>query len=114
MVSITTTVTTITKMVRSHMVAVPIELIVGQPTLPAVRTVVKQIAAFVEHFNTTRWASCYGYLPLFLNHQKMRLVATNDSLSCAWLQKPALVHPKIANVTKGRDLVQLQEDQKLR
>ena len=44
----------------------------------------------------------------------MRLVTTDYSLNCAWLKKSALIHPKIANNTKGRDLVKLQEDQKLR
>ena len=44
----------------------------------------------------------------------MRLFTTDDSLNCARLKKPALIHPKIANDTKGQDLVQLQEDQKLR
>ena len=44
----------------------------------------------------------------------MRLVTTDESLDCTYLKKPALIHPIIANDTKGRDLVQLQEDHKLR
>ena len=44
----------------------------------------------------------------------MRLVTTDESLDCARLKNPFLVQPNIANNTKGRDLVQLKEDQKLR
>ena len=44
----------------------------------------------------------------------MRLVTTDKSLDCTYLKKPALIHRIIANDTKGRDLVQLQEDHKLR
>ena len=43
----------------------------------------------------------------------MRLATTDDSLNCAWLKKKAIIHRNIANDTKGRDLIQLQEDQKL-
>ena len=43
----------------------------------------------------------------------MRLATTDYSLNCAWLKKTAIIHPNIANDTKGRDLIQLQEDQKL-
>ena len=43
----------------------------------------------------------------------MRLVTTDNSLDYARLKKPALIHPNIANNTKGRDLVQLQEYHKL-
>ena len=51
MASITTTVIAITEMVLSHIVAVPIEPIVGQPTLPAVCTLVEHLAVFVSHFS---------------------------------------------------------------
>ena len=44
----------------------------------------------------------------------MRLVTTNNSLDCARLKKPSLIHPNVANNTKRQDLVQLQEDRKLR
>ena len=67
MASITTTVTAITKMVRGCMVAIPIEPIVGKPTIPAVPTLVDQIAAFASQFNTTTWGGRHGYLPLFLD-----------------------------------------------
>ena len=44
----------------------------------------------------------------------MRLVTTDRSLNCARLKRPSLIHPNLANDTKGQDLVQLQEDHKLR
>ena len=114
MASITTTVTAITKMVRGHVVAVPINPIVVQPTLCTVHTLVEQLTAFASHFNTTTWGGRHGYLPLVLNQKIMRFVTTDNSLNCVRLKKPALAHPNIANNTKGRDLVQLKEDQKLR
>ena len=43
----------------------------------------------------------------------MRLVTTDKSFDCARIKKPAIIHPNIASNTKGRDLVQLQEDHKL-
>ena len=67
MASIKNTVTAINKMVRSRMVAVPIEPIVGQQTLPAVRTLIEQLAAFARHFNTTTWGGRHSYLLLVLD-----------------------------------------------
>ena len=92
----------------------PNELIFGQPTLPSVRTLVEQLAAFASHFDTTTWGGRHGYLPLVPDQKKMCLFTTDGSLNCAWLKKPALIHPNTANDTKGRDLVQFQEDHKLR
>ena len=42
----------------------------------------------------------------------MRFVTDNATLDCAHLPQPDLVHPKIKQDTKGRDLLQFQEDQK--
>ena len=53
MASITTTVTAITEMVRGRIVSIPIKPIVGQPTLPDVRTLNEQLVSFASHFNTT-------------------------------------------------------------
>ena len=111
MASITTTVTAITKMVRSRMVAFPIERIFGQPNLPTVRTLIEQLANFLSHFNTTTWGGRHGYLPLVINQAK---VTSDENLDCVQLKKPALIHPNIANYTKDRDLFQLKEDHKLR
>ena len=114
MASITTTVNAINEMVRSRMVAVLIELIFGKTTLPAVHTLVEQLANFASHLNTTTWGGRHGYLPLVLDNQKISLVTTDDSLECAWVKNPALIHPNIASSIKGWDLIQLQENHKLR
>ena len=114
MASITTTVTAITEMVHGRMVAVPIESIVSQQTLPAVRTLIEKLSAFASQFNTTTWGGRHSYLPLVLNQEKMRLVTSDESLDCTRIKKPSLIHPNIAIDIKGRDIVQLQEDHKLR
>ena len=75
--------TAIIEMVRRHMVAVPVDPIVSQPTLPTVRTLVEQLTAFAFHFDTTTWGGHHGYLLLVLNQQKRRLVTTDYSLNCA-------------------------------
>ena len=90
-----TTVTTITKMVRGRMAAVPINAIVGQPTLPAVQKIVYQLSAFASHFHTTSWGGHHGYLTLVLSKPKMRIVTTDAILNYARLAQPALVHPDI-------------------
>ena len=49
MAVITTTMTAITKMVRGRMEAVPLNEIVGQPTLNSVQQLIDQIATFASH-----------------------------------------------------------------
>ena len=43
----------------------------------------------------------------------MRLVAGDNNLDCERLGKPELPNPIIADSTKGRDILQIQEDQKV-
>ena len=112
MASITTTVTAITEMVRGRMTAVPLDAIVGQPTLPAVRKLVEKRSAFALHFHTTAWGERHGHLALVLDAPKMRVVTDNASLDCTRLTQPNLVHLNIKQDTKGRKFLQFQEDQK--
>ena len=95
MASITTTVTAITKTARGRMAAVPLNAIVGQPTLPAVRKLVEQLSAFALHFHTTAWGGRHGHLVLVLDAPKMRIVMSKANLNCACFSKPDLVHPQI-------------------
>ena len=67
MASIPTTVTAITEMVSGRMVAVLIKPIARQPTLHVIRMLVKQLANFAIHFDTTTWGGLDGYLPFVLN-----------------------------------------------
>ena len=55
--------------------AVPLDAIVGQPTLNSVRPIVNQFAAFASHFATTEWGGKHGFLTLVLTGTKMRLAA---------------------------------------
>ena len=112
MASLTTTVTAITDMVRGRMTAVPLNAIVGQPTLPAVRKLVEQLSTYSSHFHTNAWGGRHGHLALVLDQAKMRVVTTTAALDCSRLDKPELVHPAIDKKTKGRDLLEFQEKQK--
>ena len=49
---------------------------------------------------------------LILNESKMRLLTVNNDLARRPIPKRDAVNPLIANDTKGRDLIILQEDQK--
>ena len=82
MVSITATVTAITEMVRGRMEEVPLDAIVGQPTLNPVRYLVNQLMAFTIHLATTEWSGKHGFLPLLLTDTKMRLAAGIQDLEC--------------------------------
>ena len=44
----------------------------------------------------------------------MRVATGNATLNFDGIAKPVLVNPKISDTTKGRDLIILQEDKKLR
>ena len=112
MSSLTTTVTAITDIVRGRITAVPLDPIVGQPTLPAVRKLVEQLATFTSHFSTSAWGGKHGHLALVLDETTMRTITKNSALDCSRLKKPGLVHPSIAENTKGRDLLELQEKHK--
>ena len=95
MVDITETVTTINKMVRGRMEAVPINEIVGQPTINSVRHLVKQLADFSIHFATTIWGGKQGFLPLVLTETKMSLSDIKQNLDCKRIEKSELLNPKI-------------------
>ena len=113
MAEITATVTAITKMMIGHMEAVPLDAIVLQPILNSVRHLVEQFANFASHLETTKWGDKHGFPPLVLSEDKMRLAAGYNNLDCKWLAKPNLLNPRIEGDTKGRKLLQLQEDQKV-
>ena len=105
MAEITATVTAITKMVRGRMEAVPLDAIVGQPTLNSVCHLVNQL--------TPEWGGKDGFLPLVLTETKMHLAAGIQDLECTRIKRPKLLNPKIEDNTKGRKLLQLQEDHKV-
>ena len=80
MSEITATVTTITRMVRERMEAVPLNAIVGKPTLNSILHLVKQLTSFTILFETTEWEGKHALLPLVLTETKMRLADGNHNL----------------------------------
>ena len=113
MTATTETVTAITEMVISRMEEIPLDAIVGQPTLNSVQNLVEQLSTFAIHFITTKWGDKHGFLPPILREVKMRLPAGDNNINCEQLAKPKLLNPRIEDGTKGSELLQLQEDQKL-
>ena len=93
--------------------AVPLDAIVGQPTLNSVRPIVNQFAAFASHFATTNWGGKHDFLPLVLTETKMHISAGIQDLECGCIKRPELLNPKIEDETKGRGILQLQEDHKV-
>ena len=98
MAEIMTIVTAITEMVRGRMEAIPLDTIVGKPTLQSVRHLVEQLATFASHFATTKWGGKHRFLPLVLSEFKMRLAAGNRNLDCERLKKPELLKPRIKDI----------------
>ena len=68
---ITITVTAITDMVRGWTESVPLDVIVGQTTLNAVRHLVEKLTTFASHFATNKWGGKHGFLPLVLSKASM-------------------------------------------
>ena len=56
----------------------------------------------------------HGFLPLVLNKTKMRFAAGNQHLNCGQIKKPGFLNLKIEDDTKGRELLQFQEDHKVK
>ena len=113
MAEITAIVTAITKMVRGRMEAVPLDTIVGQPTLNSVRHLVNHLAAFASHFSTTEWGGKDSFLPLVLTETKMHLAAGIQDLECRRIKRSELLNTKIEDNTKGHRLLQIREDHKV-
>ena len=113
MTVITTTMTTITEMARGRMEAVPLDNIFGQPTLHSVRHLVEQITTFASHLATTKWGGKHGFLPLVLSEAKMRPADGNSNLECKHIKKPELLNQIIEDITKGREILQFQAEQKI-
>ena len=95
MAAIAATVTSITKMVRESMEAVPLDAIVGHTTLKSVRHLADQLVAFVSYFATTKWGKNHGFLPLVFTETKIRLSAGIQDLECRRIKRPKLLNPKI-------------------
>ena len=95
------------------MESILLDAIVGQPTLNSVRHLSEHLTTFASHFATTKWGVKHGLLPLILRKAKICLAAGDNSLDCERLDKPELLNPKIEDGTKGHELLQLQEDQKV-
>ena len=113
MAAISATMTAITEMVRERMEAFPLDVIVGQPPLNSVRYLLEHLTTFERHFATKKWGGKHGFLPLVLREAKIRISARDKNLNFNQLAKPELLDPKIEDYTKGRDILQLQEDQKV-
>ena len=113
MAEITATVTAITKMVKRRMEAVPLNAIVGHPTLNSVRHLVNQLATFASHFATTKWGSKHGFLPLVLTETKMSLDPGVQNLEYGRIKWPKILNPKIEDNNKRRKLLHIQEEQNI-
>ena len=113
MAAIMATVTAITKMVRGRMEAVPLDAIVVHPAFNSFQHLVDQIAAFASRLTTTELGGKHRFLPLGLTKTKMRLAAGNQDLDCGRIKMPDILNPKIEEDTKGRKILQLQEENKV-
>ena len=93
--------------------AVPIDQLIGQPTQQSVCHLIDQLAAFAIHFSTTKLSGHHGFLALVLSPDKMTLIANDINLNFSHLPIPACINSAITDTTTGRQLLQLQDDQKL-
>ena len=109
----TTSVAAITNMVRGSMEAVPLDAIVGQPTLHSMQHLIEHLAKYASHLATTRLGGKYGSPPLVLSKAHMRPAAGKNNLDCEQLKKTELTNPRIDDRTQGRELLQLQAEQKI-
>ena len=80
---------------------VPLNKIVGQPTLNSVHHLAEQLA-------TTKWSGKHGFPPLVLSEAKMRLTDGDNNFNCKQLANPELLNQKIEDNTKGSEILQLQ------
>ena len=78
----------------------------------SIQLLITQIYEVAIIFPTHQWKGHCGCLVLILNESKMRLLTVNNDLARRPIPKRDAVNPLIANDTKGRDLIILQEDQK--
>ena len=95
------------------MEAIPIDTIMGQPTLNSIRHLVNQLASFASHLATTKWGGKNGFLLLVLTETKICLAAGIQDIEYGRIKRPKLLNLKIEYDTKGRGLLQIQEDHKV-
>ena len=95
------------------MEAVPLDAIVGQPTLRYVQHLVEYLVTFASHFATTKWGGNHGFLPLILSEAKVQPTARNSNIDCERLKKPDFLNPIIEDSTQGREILQFQADQEV-
>ena len=114
MTAIMATMTAITETVRGHMEAVPLNVIIGQPTINYVQHLIELLATFESLFTTTKWGGKNGFLLLVLRNYKLQLPDEDNNLNCKRFVKPDLLNPSIEDDTKGRKRLQLQVDEEVK
>ena len=101
MAAITTTAAAITEMLRGRIKDIPLDAIVGQPTLQSMGQLIEKLETFASHFATTKWGGKHGLLPLVLSKAKMKPAAGNNNLDCKSLNKPELINQRTEDITHG-------------
>ena len=95
--------------VRATMMALPLDIIVGQPTTQTMNLMTEQLAKMCAAVRTTAFGGKHGSLASVLDDQEYRAVTANASASTTPLAEPVAVSTTLTKEATPFDILQAQE-----
>ncbi len=97
--------------VREKIYSLPLDRIVGQPTMKTWQHLREQACKIAAQVKTTNWGGRHGHLALVLNDLEYQSATGDNALVTTRQVKPSQVHPLIDNATTTLERAQLNASQ---
>ena len=99
--------------VREKVYSLPIDKMVGQPTMKSWQHLREQLCKVTAQCKSTNWGGRHGHLACVLNDREYQNVTGDNTLVTDLQPKPAQVHPMIDNNTTALERAQLNASQSI-
>ena len=98
--------------VREKVNSLPLDKLVGHPTMKTWHHLRVQLCQMAAQVRTTNWGGRHGHLALVLNNAEYQTATNNGALITDRQAQPAQVHPLIDNNTTPLERAQLEASQR--
>ena len=97
--------------VRAKIYSLPLDKLIGQPTIKSWNHLREQCSRIAAQVRTTEWGGKHGHLALVLHDDEYRTVTKEPMASTTKQPRPANVNPAIGNGTQNSQRLQLNSSQ---
>ena len=105
---------TIREAVKEKIYSLPLDKVIGQPTMKTWQHAREQICKIVAQVKSTHWGGRHGHLPLVLTDGEFQTITGDPTSTTDRQNKPPLVHPLIDNNTTTLERAQLNASQSIK